>query len=117
MGQTDRQTDGHGNSMTNSAQRGRVGENVYSLMWMIRRLKALDATRHHLLNVFQKVLSVLTLRVPILDCLLRTDLSRDRVLKTGLHIIWGADYTTFKEMLLRYNLRISKLLVKTQLEV
>ena len=92
--------------MTNSAQRGRVGENAYSLMWMIRRLKALDATRHHLLNVFQnQVLSVLTLRVPIWDCLLteqeRTDLSRDRVLKTGLHIIWGADYTTFKEMLLR----------------
>ena len=31
MAQTDTQTDGHGDSMTNSAQRGRVGENVGSL--------------------------------------------------------------------------------------
>ena len=33
MAQTDRQTHGHGNSMKNSAQRGRVGENA-ALIWV-----------------------------------------------------------------------------------
>ena len=80
---------------------------AYSRMWIIRRLKALGATKHRLIDILHKqVLSVLTLGVPAWDCLLtqqeRTDL--DRVLKTGLHIIWGAQYTTFEEMLARSNL-------------
>ena len=59
-------------------------------------------------DVLQKqVLSVLTLGVPAWDCLLteqeRTDLSR--VLKTGLRIIWGAQYTRFEDILHRSNLK------------
>ena len=77
-------------------------------MWILRRLKALGAKRHRLIDVLQKqVLSVLTLGVPAWDCMLteqeRTDLSR--VLKTGLRIIWGAEYTTFEDMLHRSNLK------------
>ena len=81
-------------------------------MWIIRRLKALGASRHRLIDVLQKqVLSVLTLGVPAWDCMLtleeRTDLSR--VLKTGLHIIWGAEFTNFAEMLKRSGLKDLKI--------
>ena len=81
---------------------------AYSRMWIIRRLKALGASRHRLIDVLQKqVLSVLTLGVPAWDCMLtleeRTDLSR--VLKTGLHIIWGAEFTNFSDMLKRSGLK------------
>jgi hypothetical protein len=81
---------------------------AYARMWIIRRLKALGAKRHRLIDVLQKqVLSVLTLGVPAWDCMLteqeRTDLSR--VLKTGLRIIWGSDYTTFEDILIKSNLK------------
>ena len=70
---------------------------AYGRMWIIRRLKALGASRARLLDVLQKqVLSVLNLAVPAWDsfltCQERTDL--ERVLKTGLRIIWGNEYTT-----------------------
>ena len=81
---------------------------AYSRMWILRRLKALGAKRHRLIDVLQKqVLSVLTLGVPAWDCMLteqeRTDLTR--VLKTGLRIIWGADYTTYDDILQRSQLK------------
>ena len=81
---------------------------AYARMWIVRRLKSLGATRHRLLDVLQKqVLSVLTLGVPAWDCLLteqeRTDLTR--VLKTGLRIIWGAEYTTFDDILVKSNMK------------
>ena len=65
---------------------------AYKRMWIIRRLKMLGASRSRLIDVLQKqVLSVLQLAVPAWDCFLtcqeRTDL--ERVLKTGLRIIWG----------------------------
>ena len=64
--------------------------------------------KHRLIDVLQKqVLSVLTLGVPAWDCLLteqeRTDL--ERVLKTGLRIIWGSEYTTFEDMLIKSKLK------------
>ena len=76
-------------------------------MWIIRRLKSLGASRARLLDVLQKqVLSVLHLAVPAWDCFLtcqeRADL--ERVLKTGLRIIWGSEYTTFEQALLASNL-------------
>jgi hypothetical protein len=81
---------------------------AYKRMWIIRRLKALGASRSRLLDVLQKqVLSVLQLAVPAWDCFLtcqeRTDL--ERVLKTGLRIIWGQDYTTFEQVLQQSNFR------------
>ena len=81
---------------------------AYKRMWIIRRLKALGASRFRLLDVLQKqVLSVLQLAVPAWDCFLtcqeRTDL--ERVLKTGLRIIWGQEYTTFEQVLQESNLR------------
>ena len=77
-------------------------------MWIIRRLKALGASRTRLIDVLQKqVLSVLTLDVVAWDCMLtlaeRTDLSR--VLRTGLHIIWASEYTNFEDILKRSKLR------------
>ena len=77
-------------------------------MWILRRLKALGASKQRLLDVLQKqVLSVLTLGVPAWDCMLtleeRTDLSR--VLKIGLHIVWGAEFSTFEEMVERSGLK------------
>ena len=71
-------------------------------MWIVRRLKALGASRTRLVDVLQKqVLSVLQLAVPAWDCLLtaqeRTDI--ERVLRTGLRIIWGEDYISFEQAL------------------
>ena len=81
---------------------------AYGRMWIIRRLKALGASRTRLLDVLQKqVLSVLHLAVPAWDCFLtcqeRADL--ERVLKTGLRIIWGKEYTTFEQVLQASNLK------------
>ena len=81
---------------------------AYGRMWIIRRLKALGASRARLLDVLQKqVLSVLNLAVPAWDsfltCQERTDL--ERVLKTGLRIIWGNEYTTYEQVLLASNLK------------
>jgi hypothetical protein len=75
---------------------------AYARMWIVRRLKAMGASRSRLLDVLQKqVISVLQLAVPAWDCFLtcqeRADL--ERVLKTGLRIIWGQDYTTFEQVL------------------
>ena len=88
---------------------------AYSRMWILRRLKALGAKRHRLIDVLQKqVLIVLTLGVPAWDCMLteqeRTDLTR--VLKTGLRIIWGANYTTHEDILNRFQLRDSQKMCK-----
>ena len=73
-------------------------------MWIIRRLKMLGASRSRLIDVLQK--QVLQLAVPAWDCFLtcqeRADL--ERVLKTGLRIIWGNEYTTFDEILQASNL-------------
>ena len=81
---------------------------AYGRMWIICRLKALGASRTRLLDVLQKqVLSVLHLAVPAWDCFLtcqeRADL--ERVLKTGLRIIWGKEYTTFEQVLQASNLK------------
>ena len=81
---------------------------AYGRMWIIRRLKALGASRARLLDVLQKqVLSVLNLAVTAWDSFLtsqeRTDL--ERVLKTGLRIIWGNEYTTYEQVLLASNLK------------
>ena len=81
---------------------------AYGQMWILRRLKALGASRTRLIDVLQKqILSTLNLGVPAWECLLteqeRVDL--ERVLKTGLKNIWGQDYTTFKEVIKEGNLR------------
>ena len=53
------------------------------------------------------MLSVLQLAVPAWDCLLtaqeRTDI--ERVLRTGLRIIWGEDYLSFDQVLLESKLK------------
>ena len=73
---------------------------AYSRMWIIRRLKALGASKARLLDVLEKqVLSTLQLAIPAWDCFLtlqeRTDLSR--VFRTGLRIIWGQQYISFEQ--------------------
>ena len=84
---------------------------AYSRMWIIRRLKGMGATRVRLLDVLQKqVLSVLNLGVPAWDSLLTEQEKEDfeRVLKTGLKIIWGQEYTTFSDILRKSSLRTMK---------
>ena len=71
-----------------------IVKKAYARMWIVRRLKMLGASRQRLVDVLQKqVLSVLLLAVLAWDCLLtaqeRTDI--ERVLRTGLRIIWGED--------------------------
>ena len=84
---------------------------AYARMWIIRRLKGLGATKIRLLDVLQKqVLSVLNLGVPAWDSLLTEQEKEDfeRVLKTGLKIIWGQDYTNFYDILRESNLKTMK---------
>ena len=81
---------------------------AYGRMWIIRRLKALGSSIACLLDVLQKqVLSVLNLAVPAWDsfltCQERTDL--EHVLKTGLRIILGNEYTTYEQVLLASDLK------------
>ena len=69
---------------------------AYRRMWIICGLKALGDSRARLLDVLQKhVLSVLHLAVTAWDCFLTC---QERVLKTGLRIIWGNDYTTYEQI-------------------
>ena len=71
----------------------------------------MGATRERLLDVLQKqVLSVLNLGVPAWDSLLTEQKKEDfeRVLKTGLKIIWGQEYTTFSDILRKSSLRTMK---------
>ena len=85
-----------------------IVKKAYARMWIVRRLKALGASRTRLVDVLQKqVLSVLQLAVPAWDCLLtaqeRTDI--ERVLRTGLRIIWGEDYISFEQVLGDFGLK------------
>ena len=85
-----------------------IVKKAYARMWMLRRLKVLGASRCRLLDVLQKqVLSTLLLAVPAWDCLLTVQERHDieRVLKTGLRIIWGQEYTTYEEVLRASNLK------------
>ena len=85
-----------------------IVKKAYGRMWILRRLKALGASRNRLLDVLQKqVLSTLNLGVPAWDCLLteQEKVDIERVLKTGLKIIWGRHYTTFEDVIREANLK------------
>jgi hypothetical protein len=84
-----------------------ITKKAYGRMWIIRRLKALGASRTRLIDILQKqVLSVLNLGVPAWDCMLTEEEKEDfeRVLKTGLKIIWGQHYTSFAEVVKEANI-------------
>ena len=73
-------------------------------MWIIRRLKTLGVSTEQLLDVLNKqVLSVLFLGAPAwygqLTMAERTHLNR--VLRCGLHIIYGDSYRSFSQALTR----------------
>ena len=77
---------------------------AYKRMWIIRRLKTLGASTEQLLDVLNKqVLSVLSLGAPAwygqLTMAERTHLNR--VLRCGLHIIYGDSYRSFSQALTR----------------
>ena len=79
-----------------------IVKKAYARMWIVRRLKMLGASRQRLVDVLQKqVLSVLLLAVPAWDCLLtvqeRTNI--ERLLRTGLRIIWGEDFVSVDQVL------------------
>ena len=70
---------------------------AYGRMWILQRLKALGVSRSRLIDVLQKQgLSTLNLGVPDSDCLITNQEKVDieRVIKTGLKIIWDPHYTT-----------------------
>ena len=78
-------------------------------MWIIWRLKALGASKQKLVDVLQKqVLSVLQLGVPALDSLITKEERNDieRVMKTGLRVIWGNEYSTYCQVLKEAKLKI-----------
>ena len=77
---------------------------AYKRMWIVRRLKNLGAPTHQLLDVLNKqVLSVLFLGAPAwygqLTIAEKTHLNR--VLRCGLHIIYGDTYRSFSQALSR----------------
>ena len=77
---------------------------AYKRMWIVRRLKALGASTQQLLDVLNKqVLSVLFLGAPAwfgqLTVAEKTHLNR--VLRCGLHIIYGDTYRSFTHSLSR----------------
>ena len=77
---------------------------AYKRMWIVRRLKSLGASTEQLLDVLNKqVLSVLFLGAPAwygqLTIAERTHLNR--VLRCGLHIIYGDSYRSFRQALTR----------------
>ena len=85
-----------------------IVKKAYGRMWILRRLKALGASRRRLIDVLQKqVLSTLQLGVPAWDCMLteQEKVDIERVLKTGLKIIWGQDFSTFEEVIKEGNLK------------
>ena len=85
-----------------------IVKKAYGRLWILRRLKALGASRTRLLDVLQKqILSVLNLGVPAWDCLLteQEKVDLERVLKTGLKIIWGQHYTTSQEVFREANVK------------
>ena len=88
-----------------------IVKKAYGRMWILRRLKALGATRTRLLDVLQKqILSTLHLGVPAWDCLLteQEKVDIERVLKTGLKIIWGQEYSTFEEVTKEGNIKTQR---------
>ena len=75
-------------------------QKAYKRMWIVRRLKSLGASVHQLLDVLNKqVLSVLFLGAPAwfgqLTIAEKTHLNR--VLRCGLHIIFGDSYRSFTD--------------------
>ena len=100
---------------TVSNQKTYIIEKAFKRMWIIWRLKVIGASRSRLLDVLQKeVLSVLQLAVPAWDCFLtgqeRTDL--ERVIQTGLRIIWGQDYMSFEQVLQETQTKILRKFVR-----
>ena len=80
---------------------------AYKRMCIVRRLKSLGASTNQLLDVLNKqVLSVLFLGAPAwfgqLTVAEKTHLNR--VLRCGLHIIYGDSYRSFKAALTRANM-------------
>ena len=77
-------------------------------MWVIRRLKNLGCEKSELLNVLrQQVLSACEQAVPHWGPMITIQESHmiERILKTGLHIIYGEDYKTFKHALKLSNMK------------
>jgi hypothetical protein len=77
---------------------------AYKRMWIVRRLKSLGASSEQLLDVLNKqVLSVLFLGAPAwygqLTIAEKTQLNR--VLRCGLHIMYGDSYGSFRQAVTR----------------
>ena len=75
---------------------------TYSRIWIVSRLKALGASRNRLIYVldkqfFSNLLLAVHAQVYLLTKQERIDL--EGVLKTGLRIIWGKEYSTFDQVL------------------
>ena len=79
-----------------------ICKKAYQRMWVIRRLKSLGCDNNDLLDVLkQQVLSVLEQAVPFWGPLLTKveSVMIERVLKTGLHIVYQSEYKSFTQCL------------------
>ena len=98
---------------------------TYKIMWVLRRLAHLTSDRQELVETYCKQIRPLVeLAVPYQGTRITKYESNllERVQKTALHIIYGAKYTTYEEILKSSNLStladrsenlISKLAIKT----
>ena len=79
-----------------------ICQRAYKRMWILRRLKSLGCPTAELLDVLQQqVVSILEGGVPYWGPMITKNESNqlERCLKTGLHIIYQSQYTSFSHVL------------------
>jgi hypothetical protein len=84
-----------------------ITKRAYKRLWIIRRLKALGASQAQLVDVLQKqVLSLLHLASPAWNSQLpvREKADIERVLRTAMRIVWGAQYSSYEEAIQACNI-------------
>ena len=79
-----------------------ICKRVYKRMWILRRLKSLGCPIQELLTVLQQqIISICEVSVPFWGPMITQVESNmlERCLKTGLHIIYQEQYTSFHQIL------------------
>ena len=89
-----------------------ICQRAYKRMWILRRLKSLGCPTAELLDVLQQqIISILEGGVPYWGPMISKNESNqlERCLKTGLHIIYQSQYTSFSHVLSLANIESLKL--------
>lgn len=89
-----------------------ICKRVYKRMWILRRLKSLGCPIQELLTVLQQqIISICEVSVPFWGPMITQVESNmlERCLKTGLHIIYQEQYTSFHQILKLAGIRSLKM--------